>query len=66
MGADMVRSRQRYIPVGRTNASVVWKRWDIVRGHRVAVFDYSVSQQDSQQILPAFRDEAPDSACGWQ
>jgi hypothetical protein len=45
-------------PWDGSNASVAWNRWDVVRGHRVAVFDYSVSQQDSHFIMPYFRDKA--------
>jgi hypothetical protein len=39
-------------PWDGSNASVVWNRWDVVRGHRVVVFDYSVRAQDSHAILP--------------
>jgi hypothetical protein len=34
-------------PLEETRAAFVWDRWDTVRGHRVAVFDYKVSQRDS-------------------
>jgi hypothetical protein len=39
-------------PWDGSNASVAWNGWDVVRGHRVAVFDYSVRAQDSHAILP--------------
>jgi hypothetical protein len=29
-------------------ATLVWNRWDTLRDHRLAVFDYTVSQQDSK------------------
>jgi len=29
-------------------AKLVWSRWDTLRDHRLAVFDYTVSQQDSK------------------
>ena len=45
-------------PWDGSNASAVWNRWEIVRGHRVAVFDYSVRPQDSHLIMPYFRHEA--------
>jgi hypothetical protein len=45
-------------PWDGSKASLVWNRWDVVRGHRVAVFDYSVTQQDSHFIMPYFRDKA--------
>jgi hypothetical protein len=45
-------------PWDGSKATVTWVRWDVVRGHRVAVFDYSVSAQDSHWILPNFRNDA--------
>jgi hypothetical protein len=41
-------------PWDRSNATLVWNRWEVVRGHRAAVFDYSVSQHDSHWIKPYF------------
>jgi hypothetical protein len=29
-------------------ATLVWNRWDTLRGHRLAVFDYTVGRQDSK------------------
>jgi hypothetical protein len=45
-------------PWDRTTASVTWNRWEEVRGHRTAVFDFDVSQQDSRMLLPNFRDKS--------
>jgi len=31
-------------PPRRSKAAIIWNRWDTVRNHRIAVFNYRVSQ----------------------
>ena len=45
-------------PWDGTKASVAWSRWEVVRGHKVAVFEYTVSREDSHLIVPHFRNPA--------
>jgi hypothetical protein len=45
-------------PWDDTRASTAWSRWEVVRGHRVAVFDYTVSREDSHFIMPHFSNPA--------
>ena len=35
-----------------SRAALVWDRWDTLQARRFAVFNYSVSQEDSKWILP--------------
>ena len=43
---------RRQFPWDGSHANIEWSRWDIVRGHKVAVFNYTVSQQDSLLPIP--------------
>lgn len=44
-------------PWDRTNGQVAWTRWDSVRGHRVAVFEYHVDREESHLIVADFNDK---------
>jgi hypothetical protein len=45
-------------PWDGSKATVVWDRWDTRRDHRLAVFNYSVSQRDSHYLVTTFPNAA--------
>ena len=45
-------------PWDGSEATVVWDRWDTRRDHRLAVFNYSVSQRDSHYLVTTFPNAA--------
>ena len=45
-------------PWDGSKATVLWDRWDTLRAHRLAVFDYTVGQQDSHYLVTTFPNAA--------
>lgn len=41
-------------PWGGSLATIAWGHWDVLRGHRVPVFHYSVAKEDSHWIATEF------------